>query len=380
MPWCKQSAAIRASCTCGPVTWPFCTSVLSSSQFTVYTPYKREAARFAREKQRELERRHARGAAGRTTVAELLADFRENELEEDRRAGTVATYEASLALIEEFFVDRQGDPVITDVGSAAVKRFTQWRKRSRRDGRGTEVSNRTVNKDLATLSVLFEYAVDLELLDANPVRQKHHLSVESREPTIITPGQYEDLLGACADDPMLWAFVLTLGETAMRSTSEANWLRFRDVDLDEGFITVGASRPTKTGKTRRALVSAALDAGLREHRRRFQLNPYPGDWLFYHTTTARHHRAGERVASFYDAFKARATRAEIALDDNGRSRLNQHDLRHSRITWLLAEGAPIQHVQALAGHASVTMTEHYYAYVDEHQEKLREFFPQVANI
>jgi fatty-acyl-CoA synthase len=45
---------------------------------------------------------------------------------------------------------------------------------------------------------------------------------------------------------------------------------------------------------------------------------------------------------------------------------------------LLAEGAPIQYVQALAGHASVTMTEHYYAYVDEHQERLREYLPHVA--
>jgi hypothetical protein len=56
----------------------------------------------------------------------------------------------------------------------------------------------------------------------------------------------------------------------------------------------------------------------------------------------------------------------------GRSRLRQHDLRHSRITWLLAEGAPIQTVQGLAGHSTVKMTERYYRYLHEHQRILVE--------
>jgi integrase len=110
------------------------------------------------------------------------------------------------------------------------------------------------------------------------------------------------------------------------------------------------------------------------HRRRFQLNPYPEGWLFYHTTTARHHRAGDRVKSFYDAFKTRVERAGLPLT------LRQHDLRHSRITWLLATGAPPQQVQALAGHSTLKMTERYYAYAHEHQEALEEYFPQVVNL
>ena len=98
--------------------------------------------------------------------------------------------------------------------------------------------------------------------------------------------------------------------------------------------------------------------------------------FFCHKITARHHSVGDRVGSFYDAFKARATKSDIAVVD-GRSRLHQHDLRHSRITWLLAEGAPSHFVQGLAGHSCVTMTERYYQYVREHQTALVPYFEDV---
>jgi integrase len=114
------------------------------------------------------------------------------------------------------------------------------------------------------------------------------------------------------------------------------------------------------------------------HRERFRRGSTAG-WLFYHTLTARHHRAGDRVASFYDSFEARAADAKIALDDDGRSRLRVHDLRHSRITWLLAEGSPIMAVSGLAGHSSVKMTERYYDYMDEHQVALTPFFANVRD-
>lgn len=344
--------------------------------FTSPSRYRADAERLGTRRYEELSRRTKRAVPDVTTVADLLRDFRENELEADRAAGTVETYAGSLAMIETYFVDVRGDPDIRDVGSRAVVRFTQWRKRHRRDGRAAEVSNRTVNKDLATLRVLFEYAVGLELLDANPVHKRHkRKEVDSAAPTIITPEEYQNLLGACADDPMLWTYVLLLGETAIRSTSEASWLRFRDVGT--AYIEIGRNRRTKSGKSRRVFIDprGPLPAALRAQRERYgRGNPH--DWFFYHTITARHHRVGDRVASFYDSFKARATAAGIAVVD-GRSRLRQHDLRHSRITWLLAEGAPVHVVQGLVGHASVTMTERYYDYIDEHQTQLAPYFENI---
>jgi len=161
----------------------------------------------------------------------------------------------------------------------------------------------------------------------------------------------------------------------MRSTSEASWLKFADVG--DGFITVGRHHRTKNGKPRKVMIpDGPLPDALAAHHERFRRGSTAG-WLFYHTLTARRHRAGDRVASFYDSFKARAADAKIALDDDGRSRLRQHDLRHSRITWLLAEGAPAHIVQGLVGHSSVTMTERYFAYVDEHQTQLAPYFENV---
>ena len=226
-----------------------------------------------------------------------------------------------------------------------------------------------MNKDLATLHLLFEYGVDVELLESNPVRKKHRLNEEEFEPVILTLDQYEALLTQCEDDPMLWLYVLTLGETAMRSTSEASWLRFEDVDLKTQFIRVGEARTTKTKRKRQVIMTDRLLGAMDEHLQRYRLMTYDGErspWLFHHLVTARHHQAGDRVTSFYDGFKRRAERAKLPPE------LRQHDLRHSKITWLLTEGKPIQTVQGLAGHSTVKMTERYYRYLHEHQRILVE--------
>jgi integrase len=82
-------------------------------------------------------------------------------------------------------------------------------------------------------------------------------------------------------------------------------------------------------------------------------------WVFHHDIDRRHAKAGERLASLRRAFAGAVDRAKLPAD------LNQHDLRHRRVTTWLAEGKPAHMVQKAMGHSDLRTTLHYEHLVDE---------------
>ncbi len=84
---------------------------------------------------------------------------------------------------------------------------------------------------------------------------------DAREPFILDPGQYQGLLTVCEGRPMLWLYVLVLGEAGLRCESEDLWLRWQDVNSESGFLTVETvrkGRRTKSGKSRRVPITRRL--------------------------------------------------------------------------------------------------------------------------
>jgi integrase len=63
-----------------------------------------------------------------------------------------------------------------------------------------------------------------------------------------------------------------------------------------------------------------------------------------------------------------ATRFERLVRDAGVKRIRFHDVRHTHISLLLAEGEPVLDVAARVGHASATMTLNMYGHVIEGRE------------
>lgn len=124
-----------------------------------------------------------------------------------------------------------------------------------------------------------------------------------------------------------------LAETGVRCESEARWLRWEDVDLDDGFPEVVSGRDghrVKTGRSRPVPMTPRLVAAFREHFARFRFGGSP--WVFHHVTTKRHHQRGERIGTMRVALYAAAKRAKLPAD------FRPHDLRHRRVTTWLAEG------------------------------------------
>ncbi|HSH75079.1 MAG TPA: tyrosine-type recombinase/integrase, partial [Longimicrobiales bacterium] len=130
--------------------------------------------------------------------------------------------------------------------------------------------------------------------------------------------------------------------------SEALWLRWDDVDLEDGFLRVESvrkGRRTKSGKIRYVPLTDRLRSTLRSHFARYRFNDYGSPWLFHHVRRRRNATKGARITGLRRAFEGAVKRAELPLE------LNQHDLRHRRVTtWLAARKQP-QLVQKAMGHS-----------------------------
>ena len=321
----------------------------------------------AREKARELEQLNARRAAGlpeAVRVSALLATFEEHELP-GLAPGTQRSYRDSLKPIRAYFVGQLGDPLVTAVHAKHVAGSLTWRRAHRIAGaEGSSVSSRTVQKDRTVLHRIFGLAERLEVRDGNPVARTTPPKADARDPVLLTDAEYGRLLAQCAGRPMFALYVLTLGETGARCESEALWLRWEDVDLEQGFLWIasGAAHRTKSGKGRWVPMTPKLVAAYRAHFAAYRFAGSP--WVFHHLTTGRRHVAGERIHSLRTAFAGAAARAKLPAG------LHQHDLRHRRVTAWLAEGKNPVHVKEAVGHSDPRTTMAYTHLSREHLRSL----------
>jgi site-specific recombinase XerD len=338
--------------------------------FTLPTTDRREAVEFARRKHAELERlveRERHGLPGSMTVAALFDKFEKERLPL-LTASTRRTYAISLALFRAFFVEGLKNLRVDQIRPGHVKDYLNWR-RTHSKGRAV-ASNRTLQKDRATLHSVFSFAEELELREGNPVGRVSVPKADPRDPVILSDEQYEELLAAGAGRPMLRLYVLVLGETGARCESEALYLKWEDVDFEGGFLRIASGRDghrTKSGKGRWVPMTQRLKQAMRDHFARFRFATYNGTqvpWIFHHERSRRRAEAGERIASLRASFTAAVEEAKLPPD------LHQHDLRHRRITTWLAEGANPVHVKEAVGHSDLRTTMAYTHLAREHLHAL----------
>jgi len=99
-----------------------------------------------------------------------------------------------------------------------------------------------------------------------------------------------------------------------------------------------------------------LRDAVRDHFAAHRMQVYGGErspWIFHHTVNRRRAIVGERIKCLRRGFEGATKRAGLPND------LNQHDLRHRRVTTWLQGGHPILKVRDAMGHSTVRVTEGY---------------------
>jgi integrase len=320
------------------------------------------------ELEREAEKRAARTVTAHA-MSELFSRFM-REIGPTLAAGTEQAYGDTIKSLRLYFVDELHDPAVEEMRPSQVHGYLTWR-RAHRIGGTDPVSNRTIAKDRAVLHRMFNFAVrQLEWCGNNPVAAVKPPKADRWTPTILDEAQYEALLTACATRPMLQLYVLLLGETGARCASEALWLRWEDVDLENGFLRIVTGRNghrTKSGRARTVPISDRLIRAMRKHFVAYRAASYSGrptPWVFHHDHTSRHYEAGQRVGSLYVGFKNAVKRAKLP------AAVRQHDLRHRRVTSWLEQGHSPVLVKEAMGHASLSTTMGYSHLVAAHLKTL----------
>lgn len=118
----------------------------------------------------------------------------------------------------------------------------------------------SANHYKATMHSLFAYGVKIGACVANPVTGIDSRRVVRGAPAILTPAELSALLTGCGEDGEMLSF-LAVGAFAGLRPAEIERLRWEDVNLTRGFVTVGAQN-AKTGKRRLVPVCPALRAWL----------------------------------------------------------------------------------------------------------------------
>jgi len=255
--------------------------------------------------------------------------------------------------LKEFFGT---EAVLSEV---TPSRILELREHLRSEG----LAPATVNRYLALLRSVLNYAVTAGYLQASPVRRfarGSYLLPEphvKRSPPLASNAEAARLLEALRDGCRPWfgmfAFLLLTG--ARRG--EAAGLRWADVDLSRRLVTIRRSYNSvpKSGRARTVPISTELASILTEHRAR---SPWHSELVFPHPDTGEVLSPNGKLGPILDA----------ACEAAGTIRMRVHDLRHAHASLWLMAGGSLADVQRNLGHSTPVLTSETYGHIaDDHR-------------
>jgi integrase len=204
-----------------------------------------------------------------------------------------------------------------------------------------DVKPSSLNRELATLSHLFNYAKrQKRYFGENPVSISKLLPEHNQVERTLTLEEEERLLNNCPTH--LRVIVVCALNTGMR-IGEIISLKWKNVDLDNNVITLEHTN-TKNKKSRRIPTNSYLRNLLIEQK----LKVGNADHVFLNSKGVSYKR--------YDSLNQVFRRAKKM---GGIENLRFHDLRHSAATRMAESGVSIIAINKILGHADLKTTMRY---------------------
>ena len=320
----------------------------------IYGKTRREVA----EKLKVLLREQQLGqvvATNRQTTAQLL----ERWLTHVKPTVRPRTYDSYLSTVHRHLVPTIG---AIHLGKLTSNDIAALLNRKEEEG----LSPRTRQYIRAILRMALNYAVDENLIGRNVVLKAPKPRVERHEVRVLSLDEARRLLDAAKGDRFEALYTVALG-LGLRQ-GEALGLRWDDVDFTEGTLHVRRSLQRiehklqlvqpKTDNSRRTIAMPnETILALREHRRR-QLEEQVAAVVW------EDHQLVFTTSKGTPLEKSGLTkRFRKLLEVAGLPPMRFHDLRHSCASILLAQGVPMNVVQRVLGHSSISVTVDIYGHL-----------------
>jgi integrase len=293
----------------------------------------------------------ARGDLPHHTFAEAVERF----FQETRvKPSTLRSYKSNSRTLSPIF-----DALYLDqITKRIIAEFVSARKR-------VKVTDTTIRRDLAFLSVVCAAAQRWAWMDTNPVTAsggKRGLRESRPRTRFLTPAEFERLMAA-ASLSLRPAIVLAV-ETGMRR-EELFGLTVNAIDLNRREIHL---EKTKTSAPRRVPLS---DSAIVTIRNLLDAPDRP------RSTYLLCKEDGSRYRDMKKGFAAACRRAKI-------ENMRWHDLRHTCASWWVQRGGDLYKLSRVLGHTGLQMTSRYghLRVQDLHDEieKVAQYRPQERQI
>ncbi len=284
-------------------------------------------------------------------MKEEIDRFRDYLLHERRYSEhTVKAYITDMEAFAQYCMESMQQDTLSDVEPKTVRR---WVMKLKADG----LNATSINRKISTVRGFYKWMLKKDLILRSPALGVKNLRKPRHLPEFVTEEKMADILDddtAFADskDGSRDRLILELFyDTGIRET-ELIELKCGDVDLARRTITVHG----KGGKTRMVPISESLC------QRLAAIMTSPEESLFKTDKGAKMYpRLVYRIVHKYLEPTKTVTQS------------SPHTLRHSFATAMLNNGAPIEAIKELLGHANLTATQ---IYTHTTYEKLNKIYKQ----
>lgn len=284
-------------------------------------------------------------------MEEEITRFRDYLLHERRYSEhTVKAYVADIEAFAQYCRENTQQDSLTDIEPKTVRR---WLMKLKSD----ELNATSINRKISTVRGFYKWMLKKDIILRSPAQGIKNIRKPRRLPDFVTEEKMADILdndnefadskNGARDRLIIELFY----DTGIRETELIN-LKCGDVDTSRRTITVHG----KGGKTRMVPISEPLC------RRLAAIITTPEDSLF----------KTSKGSKMYPKLVYRIVHKHLEKIHTI-SQSSPHTLRHSFATAMLNNGAPIEAIKELLGHANLTATQ---IYTHTTYEKLNKIYKQ----
>lgn len=254
--------------------------------------------------------------------------------------------------------------VVPTIGPVLLRKVTPQHLADLYAQLGASLSASSIAHLHRVLHSAFDQAVQWNLIARNPAAAVKAPRPRRREMTVLSPDEVRALLAAVAGDELEALYVLAV--TAGLRQGELLGLRWRDVDLEAGWLEVSATlsrgmrqQPKTRSSSRRVKLGETGIRALRSHRLRMaeRLLPFrartEGDVYVFVTELGEPYNGAHITERAFKPLLRRAGLREIRF----------HDLRHACASLLLSQGVRVDLVSQMLGHSTPALTLSIYAHL-----------------
>ena len=270
----------------------------------------------------------------------VLAFLQYLEYEKKYSPHTIAAYSRDLSHFRSFLSGMGEETVIID-----FRVIRQWIVALVTEGN----TSRTVNRKLTVLRSYFKYLMKKGLITVNPMEKVGLLKVDKNLPVFVTTDRMDELLDedpvdADAFKSMRDRMVLELFYMTGMRLSEL--IHLKDNDVDTGAMTVKVLG--KRNKERLIPLTAQFCDTLRQYMSLKNSSFPDADRLF----------VLDSGKPLYERWVQRLTNNQLGAVTTMKKR-SPHVLRHSFATNVLDNGAELNAIKEILGHANLAATQVY---------------------